>query len=114
MNPNEIKKALENWIKNFDGTAVEMATLSGAFLYIDQLEAEVVALKKRGFTYKFSDEQIKEIHRRCLEDVEYNIEAIKSEAVKEFAERLCVCRVSNDPVVIVVKAELKEMVVDDG
>jgi hypothetical protein len=33
----------------------------------------------------------------------------KEEAVKEFAERLCADRVSNDPVVIAVKAELKEM-----
>ena len=34
---------------------------------------------------------------------------IKTEAIKEFAERLCKDRVSNDPVVIAVKAELKEM-----
>lgn len=33
----------------------------------------------------------------------------KSEAVKEFAERLCNGRVSNDPVVIAVKVELTEM-----
>lgn len=31
----------------------------------------------------------------------------KSEAIKEFAERLCEGRVSNDPVVIAVKTELK-------
>jgi len=36
------------------------------------------------------------------------------EAVKEFAERLCDDRVSNDPVVIAVKAELKEMVGDNN
>ena len=35
---------------------------------------------------------------------------IKAEAYKEFAERLCEDRVSNDPVVIAVKVELKEMV----
>lgn len=34
---------------------------------------------------------------------------IKSEAIKEFAERLCKGRVSNDPVVIAVQAELKDM-----
>lgn len=33
----------------------------------------------------------------------------KTAAVKEFAERLCADRVSNDPVVIAVKVELKEM-----
>ena len=37
-------------------------------------------------------------------------EEIKAEAIKEFVERLCEDRVSNDPVVIAVKAELKEMV----
>ena len=37
---------------------------------------------------------------------------IKSEAIKEFAERLCKGRVENDPVVIAVKSELKEM--EDG
>ena len=36
----------------------------------------------------------------------------KAEAIKEFAERLCEGRVSNDPVVIAVKVELKEMVGD--
>ena len=36
----------------------------------------------------------------------------KAEATKEFAERLCEGRVSNDPVVIAVKVELKEMVGD--
>lgn len=35
---------------------------------------------------------------------------LRAEAVKEFAERLCEDRVSNDPVVIAVKVELKEMV----
>lgn len=37
---------------------------------------------------------------------------IKAEAIKEFAEMLCKGRVSNDPVVIAVKTELKEMVGD--
>ena len=34
---------------------------------------------------------------------------IKAEAIKEFAERLCEDRISNDPVVIAVKTELKLM-----
>ena len=37
------------------------------------------------------------------------LETAKSEARKEFAERLCEDRVSNDPVVIAVKCLLKEM-----
>ena len=34
----------------------------------------------------------------------------KSEAIKDFAERLCEGRVSNDPVVIAAKCLLKEMI----
>ena len=37
------------------------------------------------------------------------IKEIKSEAIKEFAERLCKRRVENDPVVIAAKAELDYM-----
>ena len=37
---------------------------------------------------------------------------VKAEAIKEFTERLCEGRILNDPVVIAVKAELKEMVGD--
>ena len=40
---------------------------------------------------------------------------IRKKAIKDFAERLCADRVSNDPVVITVKSELKEMVgAEDG
>ena len=39
--------------------------------------------------------------------------ATRNEAIKEFAERLCEGRLSNDPIVIAVKCELKEMVGDD-
>lgn len=39
---------------------------------------------------------------------------LKNEAIKEFAERLCEGRVSNDPVVIAVKVELEEMTEDKG
>ena len=44
--------------------------------------------------------------------IEESKDEIKSEAIKEFAERLCKGRVENDPVVIAVKSELKEM--EDG
>ena len=53
-----------------------------------------------------------------IERLRYNLEAVlneradHSEAIKEFAEKLCKGRASNDPVVIAVKAELKEMVGD--
>lgn len=45
-------------------------------------------------------------------DLQNYIQEEKSEAVKEFAESLCKDRVSNDPVVIAVKIELKEWLGD--
>ena len=39
----------------------------------------------------------------------HHLETAKSEAYREFAERLCKDRVSNDPVVIAVKVELEEL-----
>ena len=40
------------------------------------------------------------------------IEQHEIKAIKEFAERLCEGRVSNDPIVIAVKVELKELTVN--
>ena len=37
---------------------------------------------------------------------------VRSKTIKEFAERLCKDRVSNDPIVIAVKVELEAMVGD--
>lgn len=44
-----------------------------------------------------------------LETLAKFLNQIKFEAIKEFAERICKDRVSNDPVVIAVKVELAEM-----
>ena len=52
--------------------------------------------------------EIEHMKDRCSLTEEY-IEKLKSEAIKEFAEQLCNGRVANDPIVIAVKAELKEM-----
>lgn len=41
------------------------------------------------------------------------IQQVKINAVKKFAARLCEGRVSNDPVVIAVQAELKEMICEE-
>lgn len=46
---------------------------------------------------------------RAETEIDKMIVFAKSKAVKEFAERLCEGRVSNDPVVIAVKTELKMM-----
>lgn len=57
--------------------------------------------------WKLLDERTKERYAELYEEAKA---VVRAEAVKEFAERLCDGRVSNDPVVIAVKVELKEMV----
>lgn len=62
-------------------------------------------------TIDCQSKEIERLQRRNLE-LQHQILNCKSEVIKEFAERLCDGRVSNDPVVIAVKCELKEMVGD--
>ena len=57
---------------------------------------------------QLSNESLNEIIGDLLDDWSSAIQKAKTEAVKEFAERLCEGRVSNDPVVIAVKVALKE------
>lgn len=54
----------------------------------------------------------KDFEQTAISTVKRHQKWIEYRAIKEFAERLCADRVSNDPVVIAVKAELKEMVGD--
>jgi len=86
---------------------------------IDFLKDQVVGwnnnyceLKTKLKTAK-ADKVIAERHEKDARDlfkgVVGQLAVAKSEAIKDFAERLCKGRVSNDPVVIAVRAELKEM-----
>lgn len=72
-------------------------------------QAEIERLKQTPkCIYSYDGEMIE----YCVEgpcSVEKTIESIKTEAYKEFADRLCEGRVSNDPVVIAVKVELSEL-----
>ena len=52
---------------------------------------------------------VSEICGECHKKYAEKIEQAKFEAYREFAERLCKDRVSNDPVVIAVKVELEEL-----
>ena len=71
---------------------------------IERLKAENKILSKNADT-AFQDglNEAQDLYAAQIQD------KIKSEAIKEFAERLCNGRLSNDPVVIAVKAELKEI-----
>lgn len=113
MTNNEIIKALECCVSQDDervcdkcpiqrgthqGKWCDTILLENALDLINRLKAENARLKQ---------ERDKE-HDNCNHYARMCVKA-KSEAYKEFAERLCADRVSNDPVVIAVKAELKEM-----
>ena len=67
-----------------------------------ELQAEIERLIK-------DSKRLKKVQMQ-LDDMMVMHHIIKAEAHKEFAERLCEGRVSNDPVVIATKCLLKEMV----
>lgn len=82
--------------------------------------------------YKIQNQrkEISMLHKKCksqqaeIERLEIKIEGVQEanailrehirKAVKEFAERLCEDRVSNDPVVIAVKVELEMVGAESG
>jgi hypothetical protein len=76
---------------------------------IKRQQAEIEWLKKIVEDYAKAEEEIERLQKENerFADIGKLYSAIKSEAIKEFAERLCKDRVSNDPVVIAVKTELK-------
>lgn len=78
---------------------------------INRQNAEIERLKEETEEYPFKCKvgNNSEVHSKSIEDYDKLIGDISAEAIKEFAERLCNGRVSNDPVVIAVKVELKEM-----
>lgn len=73
-------------------------------LYFKQ-RAEIEELRERISYLEKSIDCSRKEYNRLLQ----KLQQVKSEAIKEFAERLCKGRVKNDPVVIAVKSELKEM-----
>lgn len=72
--------------------------MEGAFGLINRQQAEIERLK----------EKVKGFQELWCE-AESDLRTARAEAIKEFAERLCEGRVSNDPVVISAKCLVKEM-----
>lgn len=69
---------------------------------LEEAKAEIERLK-RGVTFTITIEDFESIKETVISRLDNEI---KSEAIKEFAERLCKGRVENDPIVIATKAEL--------
>lgn len=102
LTDNEIVKALEDWIKNYDGSYVNFKTLGNTLDLINRQKAEIEEFKSaiNGF--------------RGYED------KIKAEAYKEFANEL-ICRtheISCNTAQVVTRYDidnlLKELVGDDN
>lgn len=84
-----------------------------AFDLINRQEAEKAELQREIASYKSEIERLQGKVEMYEEERKYHFAMSRkkiAKAIKEFAERLCEGRVSNDPVVIAVKCKLKEMV----
>lgn len=105
MKSNNIKKALEDlveqatdvvaWHMNRYGAEEIRITASNVLAYINQLEEKTESLEKENQQLKFEVESLnnecRETRRDLLNEIirlEDQLETTKSEAVKEFAERL--------------------------
>lgn len=106
MTDNEIIKALECCSKHHNtcGTCCPMdsicnnvrdclITLSkNALDLINRQNAEIERLEKKANTpfakFTFDDNKLKEIVADAIGNIEFNLNSVKSEAIKEFAERL--------------------------
>ena len=108
----EIVKALEEWIKNYDGSYVNFKMLGNVLNLINRLQAYVENYKQiaeyqqsitmdRGFEIKRLKEEIESLQaenerltirlrkaEHQLDDAMIMYNTIKAEAYKEFAERL--------------------------
>ena len=112
LTDNEIKKALECCVKEThtclecpytEFGQCEFLVMKDALDLINRLEAENERLTKCR----------KEEVEKLMSAIDKVITEAKSEARKEFAERLCEDRVSNDNVVIAAKCLLEEMEEDN-
>ena len=123
MESEEILKCYNRAIRNIDlinRLTAENERLKNAYIqcawerdsFSDELSGEILNVKrleKELDTEKNHNERLYKKIDRLVEGA-YNIKKIKAEAVKEFVERLVEGRPENNPVVIAIKCELKEMV----
>ncbi len=127
MNDNDVIKALECCayhsadcedccFKHLDAPSCGVEMDKNALDLIKRLQVENERLKKENAILSTNaDNAFQEGLNENRELFKNEVYAeIKSEARKEFAERLCDGRVSNDPVVIAVKVELEMMDGKDG
>ena len=105
MTDNDIIKALECCSKPVGEDCKECPLISQDCLKVD-IEKLAIDLINR---LQAENERLQKANERFEKEFDSYYARVKSQAYDEFAERLCEDRVSNDPVVIAVKTELKMM-----
>ena len=119
MNDKEIIKALSCCIS--DNGCEQCPILEECFLFYDKPYAETPKIltlsldlinRQQEEIERLQNLTEKDFEQTAISTVKRHQKWIERRAIKEFAERLCEGRVLNDPVVIAVKAELKETVGD--
>lgn len=103
MTDNEIIKELQSaseWFK-IHGSNTNTAIIGICDRAVDLINRQ-----------KAEIERLTKANERFAEEFDAYYASVKCKAYKEFAERLCEGRVSNDPVVIAVKVELAEITVN--
>ncbi len=82
MTDNEIIKELNLRIDNFSRETLDL---------INRQNAEIERLEKKANTpfakFTFDENKLKEIVADAIGNIEFNLNSVKSEAIKEFAER---------------------------
>ena len=86
---NEIIKALECWINDFDGKATEFVLLCNTLNLIIRQKAEIERYEKENDVefskFEILDKSVKEHYKGLYEDAK---EFVRVKAIKEFAEKL--------------------------
>ena len=85
MTDNEIIKALEDMLKNFDGEVVEFMAISSALDLINRLQAEIERLREKN-TRLFAENV----------SITHSSKKIEAEAIKEYKEKL-IFEIMNTP-----------------
>ena len=89
MTDKEIIKALECWVKNFDGKATDYITLCNTLDLINRQQAEIERLQKNSKkVLETCSRVIKANDERNNEIFQGAIEVVRAEAIKEFARAL--------------------------
>ena len=104
MTDNEIIKELNLRIDDFSRETLDLIKRQKA--EIERLNVELKAMRGSANSYKLENERLQKNIDGLNIFTTNHMKVIRLRAIKEFAERICNGRVSNDPVVIAVRAEL--------